>query len=129
MRQLRQYKARVRPEYETIVGDSDTAMARRSTLGLHFFTDLDPIKKDGGHKLVVAALETLDKLEVLRKQQKFDDIKRSVRRCGPDVTDNSREKERQWNDVPELDRTRNYPMTCTRTFPWRVCDCKTRLRV
>ena len=103
MRHLRQCKAHVRPVYETMVYDSDIAMERSSTLGLRLTgglshkasnavepstSDLDPLKKNGGHNLLVAAMEKLVKAEALRTQQKFDDIfkRRSARRHGQHET-------------------------------------------
>ena len=41
---------------------------------------MELLKKEGGHKLVLSALDTLDKEAVLKKQEKFDDFfKRSWR--------------------------------------------------
>ena len=75
-RRLRQYKAGVRLDYETIVRDCDIAKERRSSFGLRLmqglsyeawdaveplFSEVDPQKKDGGHHLLLAAaLEKLD---------------------------------------------------------------------
>ena len=102
---LRQCKARVLLECETIVEYPNVAEERRATLGLRLtrglsykasgavrslFSDFDPLTKDGDTKLVAAVLEKLGKAEVLRKRQKFDDLfKRSARRHGQDVTDHT----------------------------------------
>ena len=103
LRHLRQYKARVRLEHETLSGDSDYAKEKRANFGPrltrgltgkawdaidHLLLDLEPLKQDGGHRLVISALDKLDKAEVLQKQQRFDDFfKRSVRRHGQEITD------------------------------------------
>ena len=116
---LRQYKARVRLEYEAIIGDTDWAKEKRASLGVRLtrgltgkawdaidglLGNLDPLKVDGGHKLVVAMLDKLDKAEVLQKQQRFDDFfKRSARRYGQDMSDYIREKERKYNDLNAID--------------------------
>ena len=60
--------------------------------------------------VVVAALEKLDKADVLRTQQEFDDLskrsdsvlKRSERRHCQDVTDCIRAKVRKWSDLRQL---------------------------
>ena len=66
----------------------------------------EPLKADGGHKLVVAALENLVQAAMLGEQQKFDDFfKRSVRRRGQVVTDTVRENERMRNDLRQLDQS------------------------
>ena len=117
---LKQYRARVRLEYESILGDTDWAKERRATLGMRLtrglthkaweavesvLEDVAPLKQDGGHKLVLTALEKMDKAEVLRKQQKFDDFfKRSTRRHGQEMGDYLREKERTYADFRALDK-------------------------
>ena len=59
------------------------------------------LKKDKGHLLVLAALDTLDKEAVLKKQEKFDDFfKRSWRRTGQDMADYIREKETKSKRFP-----------------------------
>ena len=121
LRHLREYKARVRLEYEALTGDSDYAREKRASFGLrltrgltgkawdaidHLLVDLDPLKVDGGHRLVVAALDKLDKAEVLQKQQRFDDFfKRCTRKHGQGIADYIRERERKYSELRELDKT------------------------
>jgi hypothetical protein len=106
---LKQYKARVTIEYEITIGDSEVAQERRQNLALRLtrgltgkawdiveplLADLTNLKKDGGHKLVLASLDILDKESVLKKRDKFDDFfKRSCRRTGQDMGDYIHEKE------------------------------------
>ena len=71
-------------EYETTIGDSEVAQERIQNLALRLtrgltgkawdiveplLADLTNLKKDGGHKLVLASLDTLDKEAVLKKQE------------------------------------------------------------
>ena len=117
---LKQYKARVLIEYETTMGDSEVADERRQNLALRLtrgltgkawdiveplLEDLVNLKKDKGHLLVLAALDTLDKEAVLKKQEKFDDFfKRSWRRTGQDMADYIREKETKYLELKRLDK-------------------------
>ena len=112
---LKQYKARVLIEYETTIGDSEVAVERRQNLALRLTRGLtgkawdivEPVlvKKDKGHLLVLAALDTLDKEAVLKKQEKFDDFfKRSWRRTGQDMADYIREKETKYLELKRLDK-------------------------
>ena len=111
MRHLKQYKARVTIEYEGVIGDNEEAQRKRATLGLRLtrgltfkawdaveplLEQIEDLKKDGGHLLVVAALERLDKEEVVRKQAKFDTFfERSWRRTGQEMSDYIREKQKK----------------------------------
>ena len=55
--------------------------------------------------MVLAALDTLDKEAVLKKQEKFDDFfKRSWRRTGQDMADYIREKEQKYLELKRLDK-------------------------
>ena len=116
---MKQYKQRVRLEYEAIIGDNDWANSQRATLGLRLtrglsgrawdaveslLEDLTKLKTEGGHKLVITALEKLDKAEVLRKQNKFDEFfKRSLRRHGQEMQEYVRQFERRYSDMTALD--------------------------
>ena len=118
---LKQYKSRVLIEYETTVGDSEVAkecrvnLALRLTRGLTgkawdivepLLQDLEKLKVEGGHKLVLLSLDTLDKEAVLKKQEKFDDFfKRSWRRQGQEIGDYIREKEHKYAELTRLDTT------------------------
>ncbi len=68
--------------------------------------DLEKLKVEGGHKLVLLSLDTLDKEAVLKKQEKFDDFfKRSWRRQGQEIGDYIREKEHKYAELTRLDTT------------------------
>ena len=116
---MKQYRQRVGLEYEAIFGDTDWAKSQRATLGLRMtrgltgrawdaveplLADLEALKVDGGHKAVIAALEKLDKAEILRKQSKFDDFfKRSLRRHGQEMQEYVRQFERRYTEMTVLD--------------------------
>ena len=108
IKHMRQYKACVRLEYETVVRDSDIVKEKRDKTGTPThermthrtwhalerpFVNFDLPATDGGQKFVVAALEKLDKAML-------DDIdKRRASRRVQDVTDNIQEEEGTWNDL------------------------------
>ena len=116
---LKQYKARVSVEFEANCGTTDQAKERRATMALRLtrgltgkawdlveplLADMGKLKTEGGHKLIVAALDTLDKEAVLRKQEKFDDFfKRSWRKPGQEMADYIREKEQKYMELSRLD--------------------------
>ena len=119
-RYLKQYRARVNIEFETQGGDSEVAKERRANLALRLtrgltgkawdiveplMEQMDQLKVEGGHKLVLIALDTLDKEAVLKKQEKFDDFfKRSWRRQGQEIGDYIREKEHKYAELTRLDK-------------------------
>ena len=110
MRHLKQYKSRVLVEYESVIGTGEEAQKKKASLGLRLTRGLtykawdaveplldkvEDLKKDGGHKLVVAALERLGKEEGGRKQAKLDTFfERSWRRTGQEMADYIREKQK-----------------------------------
>ena len=116
---LRQYRLRVGIEYETWSGDSDLAADKRASLGLRLtrgltgraWTVVEPLlvnmsdlKVDTGHRLILKALESLDKEEVVRKQMKFDEFfKKSFRKRGTDMATYLRDFRRKYSELRELD--------------------------
>ena len=121
MTYMKQYKQRVGLEFEAIVGENDWAKAQKNTLGLRLtrglsgrawdavealLEDLGKLKTEGGHVLVIAALEKLDKAEILRKQSKFDEFfKRSLRKHGQDMQEYVRQFERRYSEMTSLDKS------------------------
>merc|ERR1712194_386903 len=118
---LRQYRLRVGIEYETWSGDSEKAVENRSSLGLRLtrgltgrawtvveplLADMKSLKVDTGHRLILKALESLDKEEVVRKQMKFDEcFKKSWRKKGTDMATYLRDFRRKNAELRELDES------------------------
>lgn len=117
---LKQYRTRAMVEYESYIGTSEAVREKKASFGLRLtrglsgkawdvveplLDDLAALKVDGGHMLVIAALDRLDKEAVIRKQEKFDDFfKRSWRRNGQEMGDYIREKEHKYNELTRLDK-------------------------
>eukprot|EP00975_Prorocentrum_lima_P058129 12192025-Prorocentrum_lima.AAC.1 len=60
--------------------------------------------KEGGHALIIKALESLDKVVVVQEQQKFDIFfKQSRRKRGTEPKEYVREFERRYNDLRQMD--------------------------
>ncbi|CAK0848557.1 unnamed protein product, partial [Prorocentrum cordatum] len=66
--------------------------------------DLASLTQDGSHQKVIEALDGLDKVAVVRKQQKFDDFfKRSRRRRGQEIVEYLRTFHDKYKELTELD--------------------------
>ena len=110
---LIQYKRRVTLEYE---GYTEDEKEKKEVLGIKLLRGLSgkawavceslsaaDLKKDGGHKLVIAALDGLDEEAITKKKECFDAFfKRRRERMEP-MADYMTDKLRLWHEVRELD--------------------------
>merc|ERR1712194_82486 len=117
---LRQYRLRVGIEDETWSGDSEQAVENRSSLGLRLtrgltgrawtvveplLADMESLKADTGHRLILKAFESLDKEAVVRKQMKFDEcFKNSGRQEGTEMATYLHDFRGKYLELRELDR-------------------------
>ena len=116
---LREYRMRVLVEYSTQSSTTDAGKEKRANLGLRLtrgltgrawkaveplLDDMEALTKDGSHKKIIEALDGLDKVAVVRKQQKFDDFfKRSRRKRGQEIVEYLRIFHNKYKELTELD--------------------------
>ena len=117
---LREYRMRVAVEYSSQSVTTELGKEKRANLGLRLtrgltgrawraveplLQNMEALSKDGGHTLIIDALEALDKVAVARKQQKFDDFfKRSRRRRGQEIIEYLRTFHNKYKKLRELDK-------------------------
>ena len=117
---LREYKKRVLIEFNTQSATTDAGKEKRANLGLRLtrglsgkawkmveplLEDMVPLTQTGGHELIILALEKLDKVAIVRKQQKFDDFfKRSRRKRGMEIKEYVQQFHRRYEELKELDK-------------------------
>ncbi|CAK0789613.1 unnamed protein product [Prorocentrum cordatum] len=116
---LREYRMRVMVEYSTQSSATEAGREKRANLGLRptrglagrawkavepLLDDTTALTQDGSHQRIIEALDRLDKVAVVRKQQKFDDFfKRSRRKRGQDIVEYLRTFHNKYNELTELD--------------------------
>ncbi|CAK0852123.1 unnamed protein product [Prorocentrum cordatum] len=116
---LREYRMRVMIEYSTQSSSTEAGKEKRANLGLRLtrgltgrawkaveplLDDMASLTQDGSHQKIIEALDGLDKVAVVRKQQKFDDFfKRSRRRRGQEIVEYLRTFHNKYKELTELD--------------------------
>ncbi|CAK0861813.1 unnamed protein product [Prorocentrum cordatum] len=116
---LREYRMRQMIEYSTQSSTTEAGREKRANLGLRLtrgltgpawkaveplLDDMAALTEDGSHQRIIEALDGLDKVAVVRKQQKFDDFfKRSRRRRGQEIVEYLRTFHNKYKELTELD--------------------------
>ncbi|CAK0841114.1 unnamed protein product [Prorocentrum cordatum] len=116
---LREYRMRAMVEYSTQSSTTEAGKEKRANLGLRLtrgltgrswkaaeplLDDMESLTQDGSHQRIIEALDGLDKVAVVRKQQKFDDFfKRSRRKRGQEIVEHLRTLHNKYKQRTELD--------------------------
>ena len=123
---MKEYRKRVLFAFHSIDGEGDTqekedrdrlkkqkAFARKLINGLHgeawrccseLITDMDRLAEKEGYKHILSALQSIEKVNVVKKTEQFDRFfERGYRKKGQALDAYVRSRRQDWNDLKELD--------------------------
>ncbi len=117
---LKEYESRVNIMYESIDGeDAEAVLKKKKMLGVRLLNglhkkawrqiepltkQLDSLKVDGGHKIVVNKLKGLGAEGIKKKKEAFEKFfKRTYRSRGKEMDDYLKTFEENWADLQQLD--------------------------
>ena len=114
--------------FQSLEGDRDTeekerrdlskkkkkAFAKRLLNGLHgevwkacpeLITDMAKLSEEQGYKHVLACLQSIEKVAVMKKTEQFDRFEKGFRRRGQALDQYLRFRRQDWSDLQDLDST------------------------